>query len=136
MNITENIITDLMPAYFSGECSGDTKHIVEEYFQDHPEFARQLRKQYESPFADKALPHLKAESEVKALKSTRRLIKIRSSILGLAIFFSLAPFSFYHSGDQNFFFIADKPAEASVYAAIGIVFWLVYFGLKRKIRAL
>ena len=77
MNITENIINDLMPAYFSGECSIDTKHIVEEYFQDHPEFARQSRKQYESPFADKSLPRLKAENEVKALRFTRRLIKIR-----------------------------------------------------------
>ncbi len=136
MNITENIINDLMPAYFSGECSGDTKRIVEEYFQDHPEFARQSRKQYDSPFADKALPLLKAESEVKALKSTRRLIKIRSSILGLAIFFSLAPFSFFHIGNQNFFLIADRPAEAAVYGAIGLCFWLVYFGMKRKMRIL
>ena len=136
MNITENIINDLMPAYFSGECSGDTKRIVEEYFQDHPEFALQSRKQYENPFADKSLPRLKAESEVKALKFTRRLIKIRSTILGFAIFFSLAPFSFYHSGKQNFILIADRPAEAAVYAAIGLGLWMVYFGMKRKMRVL
>ena len=39
MNVTAEIITDLLPVYLSGEASEDTRALVEAYFRDHPEFA-------------------------------------------------------------------------------------------------
>ena len=32
MNVTREVVTDLLPIYFSGEASGDTKVLVEDYF--------------------------------------------------------------------------------------------------------
>jgi hypothetical protein len=38
MNITREVVTDLLPVYFSGEASGDTKVLVEDYFRQDPDF--------------------------------------------------------------------------------------------------
>jgi predicted anti-sigma-YlaC factor YlaD len=44
MNVTRDVITDLLPVYFSGEASEDTKRLMEEYFRENPEFERIARK--------------------------------------------------------------------------------------------
>ena len=43
MNITREVVMDLLPIYFSGEASSDTKSLVEEYFRDNPDFERMAR---------------------------------------------------------------------------------------------
>src|SRR5205814_4494726 len=41
MNVTREVVTDLLPIYFAGEASGDTKVLVEDYFrQDRSEERR------------------------------------------------------------------------------------------------
>jgi hypothetical protein len=36
MNVTREVVTDLLPIYFSGEASADTKVLVEDYFAGRP----------------------------------------------------------------------------------------------------
>jgi heme/copper-type cytochrome/quinol oxidase subunit 4 len=43
MNVTRDVMNDLLPLYFSGEASADTRVLVEEYFREHPEFEREAR---------------------------------------------------------------------------------------------
>ncbi len=43
MNVTRNVVTDLLPVYFAGEASGDTKVLVEDYFRQDPDFERVAR---------------------------------------------------------------------------------------------
>jgi hypothetical protein len=135
MKITEEVMNDLMPLYFANECSNGTKQIVEEYFREHQEFEQQSRHQYKDPFAGNIIPSLPRNEEVRALKSTRRWIKARSFVLAFAIFFSLCPFSFYRNGDTSVFLFLDRPSEALIYVPFALVFWGIYFGMKRKLRA-
>jgi hypothetical protein len=135
MKITKEVMNDLLPLYFENECSNGTKQIVEEYFREHPEFEKQSRQQYKDPFAGNAIPSLPLGEEVLALKSTRRWIKARSFVLAFAIFFSLCPFSFYRIGDTSVFMFLDHPSDALIYGTFALVFWGIYFGIKRKLRA-
>jgi anti-sigma factor RsiW len=41
--VTREVIIDLLPAYFSGEASEQTRQLVEGYFEGDPEFARMAR---------------------------------------------------------------------------------------------
>ena len=43
MNVTRQVVTDLLPIYLSGEASGDTKALVEDYFRQDPDFERIAR---------------------------------------------------------------------------------------------
>ena len=40
MKVTRDVIYDLLPAYFAGEASADTRLLVEEHFASDPEFGR------------------------------------------------------------------------------------------------
>ena len=40
MKVTRDVIYDLLPSYFAGDASDDTRALVEAYFDTDPEFAR------------------------------------------------------------------------------------------------
>ena len=40
MTVTRDVIYDLLPAYFAGEVSADTRALLEEFFAGDPEFGR------------------------------------------------------------------------------------------------
>ena len=40
MNVTRDVIYDLLPTYFAGDASMDTRSLVEEFFRSDPEFGR------------------------------------------------------------------------------------------------
>ena len=40
MKVTRDVIYDLLPSYFAGDASDDTRALVEAYFATDPEFAR------------------------------------------------------------------------------------------------
>jgi hypothetical protein len=134
MKITEEVMNDLLPLYFAAECSGDTKMLVEEYFQEHPEFEQQSRQKYKDPFAEKDVPSLTHTEEVRTLRSTRRWMKVRSFVLAFAIFFSLCPFSYYRTDNGSAFLFLEHPSEALIYVPVAIVFWGFYFGIKRRLQ--
>lgn len=43
MKVTREVVKDLLPKYFSGEASEDTRRMVEEYFRQDPDFERAAR---------------------------------------------------------------------------------------------
>jgi hypothetical protein len=134
MDIPEEVINDLLPLYFANECSSETKKLVEEYFLKYPEIEQQSRQTYKDPFANTPVPSLKPTEEVRVLKSTRRWMKLRSFVLAFAIFFSLCPFSFYHTDNGSTFLFLEHPSEALIYVPFAMVFWGMYFGIKRRLR--
>ena len=40
MNITKDVVMDLLPLYLSDEASPDTKELIEEFERQNPEFQR------------------------------------------------------------------------------------------------
>lgn len=40
MNVTRDVIYDLLPSYFAGDASPDTRVLVDEFFTRDPEFGR------------------------------------------------------------------------------------------------
>ena len=96
MKITADVINDLLPLYSSGECSEDTKQLVGEFLKANPNtFPPTTRTEKLFPAAVPG--NLSANDELQSLARTRRRLKMRSSVMGLAIFFSVAPFSFLYT---------------------------------------
>jgi hypothetical protein len=136
MNVTKNIITDLLPLYYAEECSEDTKRLVEEYLQKNPEMKEQAKYFSQNPLPNQGPQHLTNNDEMKSLKKTRRLLKWRSSVMALAIFFSIAPFSFAYVQGKFYSMISESPVSALIYGGIGICFWITYFVVKRRTNSL
>ncbi len=133
MNVTKNIITDLLPLYYAEECSEDTKRLVEEYLQKNPELKEQAKYYSQNPLPKQVPQSLNKNDEMKSLVKTRKLLKVRSFVMGLAILCSLAPFSF-HVTEGKFYWLmlTTSTGSALIYGIIAIISWTVYFTLKRK----
>jgi len=135
MNVTKDIINDLIPLYVANECSADTRALVEDYFQRNPRQAEELRRIMNTT-VPAAAPPAKGLDEVRAFREARRRLRRRSWLMAAAIFFSLAPFSFFSTGDRTWWLLRDATGSALVYAAIGVVFWIIYAVDRRRSQSL
>src|SRR5271168_4878938 len=98
MNATKDIINDLIPLYAANECSADTRALVEEYLRQNPQQAGELRRILNTPVPG-AVPPAQGLNEVRAFREARRRLRRRSWLTAFALFFSLAPFSFFSTGE-------------------------------------
>jgi anti-sigma factor RsiW len=57
MNVTREVILDLLPAYLSGEASPATRTLVEEHIKQDAELAQRLRLLMADNLAKAAPPH-------------------------------------------------------------------------------
>ena len=135
MNITREVVTDLLPIYFSGEASSDTKSLVEEYFRDDPDFERMARSagtpletlQTATPVA------AGSEKEKRDLESVRCGLDRRKWMFGLSLFLTLSPLFFYFThGHLVSLMIGDFLWEAAFYWSMGALFWFLYFARLRR----
>ncbi len=132
MNISKDVINDLLPLYFSDDCTAGTKQLVEEYLKSNPDFEKQVNRLNQNPMPKDIPQSLEKADEMNSLLKTRRLLKARGLFMGFAIFFSLVPFSFVASDEHSFFMLLDAPLSALFFAICSIPLWIGYFIVKRK----
>ena len=135
MKVTKDVIHDLIPLYAANECSGDTRALVEEYLQQNPRQAEELRRIMNTPLPG-AVPPAKNLAETHSFREARRRLHRRTWLMALAIFFSLAPFSFLYTDGRLWWFFREAPRGALVYAALGAVFWVLYLVERRRSQSL
>ena len=136
MKVTRDVIVDLLPLYESGEASEETKRLVREFLAADPELARRVEKLKQARLAtDKPLP--RPEVEMESLKRARRLMRTQSSVMAVAIFFTLAPFAFlFQEGRVSWLLIRESPVVGGAYLFTGIVLWIIYFVMRLRLRVL
>ena len=134
MKITKDIIRDLFPLYVANECSPDTRALVEEYFRSHPAEVEALQRVLSTSLP--SAPPAAALDEARSFREARRRLRRRSWLLGLAICFSLAPFSFFANDEKTWWLFRESPKGALVYGALGLLFWLAYALERLRSRAL
>jgi hypothetical protein len=81
MEITRNVILDLLPLYLSNEASADSSALVEKYLESDPELAEIAKR-----LATKELPGetpipLTREDEMEAYKEAKRKLLERTILL-------------------------------------------------------
>ena len=128
MKVTREVVTDLLPIYFAGEASGDTKVLVEDYFRQDPDFAR-IARTAATPL--KTLRTVKpiaptAEREKRDLKSVMWGLRRRTWLFGVSLFLTLAPLSFDFT-DGLSRMIREVPWHAAFDWSLAVVLWFVYF---------
>lgn len=139
MNVTREVILDLLPVYLAGEASADTRTLVEDYLQHDAALAHSVRLQAADGFATTPLPALPPELELRSLRRTRRLLGWQRWLFGCAIAFTAVSLStkFSFAGGQLRdvrLLLLDYPAQYGICLALGVVCWLAYFRQRRRLR--
>ena len=135
MNITQEVVTDLLPVYFSGEASSDTKLLVEEYFHENPDFERMARSAGTPLETLRATPPVTAgsEKEKRDLEIVRCGLDRRKWLFGLSLFLTLSPLSFYFTHGHLFSLMGpDALWEAAFDWSMAAFFWFLYFAQPRR----
>ena len=130
MQVTRDIVIDLLPLYQSGEASKESRAAIEEFLRTDPSLA-----QMASQDPGTILPATGAsELERRTITQTRATIRRRSWILAAAIWFTLLPFSFgFRGGRVTFFMLRDQP-ESIVLLLAAAVLWFLYARMTRSLR--
>lgn len=132
MNPDEDVVLDLLPLYFGGDASAASCAMIEAYFEEHPRFAQAVRAaQVNVP----GVPGAAApNSGHAAITRVRRQLRWRSALMAIAIFCSLAPFTFaFDDGRIVYFMWRDAPLTAAVYAAVAALVWMaIGFSVRRS----
>lgn len=128
MNVTSNVVKDLLTVYLAGEAHADTRELVEEWLRDDPDLARQVEQARRASLPAVAVPPPTAEKQ--ALDRARRRWRIRWIVLGTAVYFTTLPLSvtFNRSGFQGL--LIDNWPERIVVLVVAAALWATYARLR------
>jgi anti-sigma factor RsiW len=125
MNVTRDVVKDLLTVYLAGEASPDTRALVEQWLRDDPALARQAGQA--ATVRLPAGPELPQTLEKQALDRTRRHLRWRSILLGVAIYVSALPLSVTFNRQGFSGLLIDNWPERLAIAAIALVLWAAYW---------
>ena len=135
MNVTAEVVKDLLPLYVAGEGSADTRALVDEFLRTDPRLAAlaaALRDQESRTPQPAAAP---PGAERAALATTRSLLRRRSWLLGFALMLTGLPLSFtFDSSGLRFLLLRDAPVFALVSWAGAAALWALFARVARRLR--
>jgi anti-sigma factor RsiW len=140
VEITRNIIQDLLPLYLAGEVCPETSAAVEEFLSRDAGLAAEVErmksdslKQILTGETNMTLPQ---DHDAQTLARTRSTIAQRSWMIGLAIAFTLFPMSFvFDKGHIQWMLIRDIPSLAMASWAAALGFWVGFVIHNRRLRS-
>ena len=89
MEVTRNVILDLLPLYLAGEVSPDSHKLVEKYLQTDPELARLAERTAAINLHEKVPVPLTQEDQMEAYKEAKRVMFWRTVVVAVLIVFVL-----------------------------------------------
>jgi predicted anti-sigma-YlaC factor YlaD len=140
MNVTREVVMDLLPVYFSGEASPDTRALVEEFLKKDPDLSKGIRERWLENMAKAVPSSIPPELELKAFRRARSLLVWQRWLMGFAMFFTaLLPssqFTLAQGRVADFhFLLRDYPAVFAVCASLAAAFWIAYFAVRHGLRS-
>jgi anti-sigma factor RsiW len=88
MKITRDVVYDLLPAYFAGELSADSRALIEEFFASDPEFGR-MAERFRTLMEERSRPGVAATAAEQERTSFDRVRK-RANLRFFALVWGLA----------------------------------------------
>lgn len=132
MEITRDVVKDLLTVYEAGEASDDTRAIVERWLRSDPELARQA-----TQAANVSLPSpppLAATAEKRALDRTKRQLRWRFVLLGTAVYVTTLPLSVtFDSHGYSGLLIDNWPQRVVVWVIAALLWWFYWLGSRRLV---
>ncbi len=135
MKVTREVVTDLLPLYFSGDASDDTRRLVDEFMKNDPEFAHLAKETSEASLNLDTLPPITLEKELQTIKKTKKLVRLRDAFFWISVFLSATPFTVWNTSWGSGSLIGDWPILAVGLGVLAIMSWCSYFALKRRLSS-
>lgn len=133
MNISRDVVKDLIAVYLAGDASADTRTLVESYLKTDPELAKDVEA---AGGATLGLPPTRTPTaEKQTLEATQQQIKARTSTLAVALIFTVLPLTFaFHGKTITFLLIRDAPVIGIAWWVTAAIMWIWHVMIRRRLR--
>jgi anti-sigma factor RsiW len=133
VNISRDIVKDLITVYLAGDASADTRAFVESYLKTDPELSRDVEAARGTTLE---LPEARMPTaEKQALEATRQQLKNRTSTLVVAMVFTVLPLTFaFHGTTITFLLIRDAPFIGIAWWVTAAIMWIWHVRLRQRLR--
>ncbi|MGE5833454.1 MAG: hypothetical protein ACM4AI_03160 [Acidobacteriota bacterium] len=133
MNISRDVVKDLIAVYLAGDASADTRALVESYLKTDPELAKDVEA---AGHATLGLPPTRTPTaEKQTLEATQQQLKVRTSTLVVAMIFTVLPLTFaFHGTTITFLLIRDAPVIGIAWWATAAIMWIWHLMIRRRLR--
>jgi anti-sigma factor RsiW len=84
MNVTRNVVLDLIPLYAANELSEDSRRIVEDFLKTDPELAALVKKMAANGLRGTPPAPTSRDTELRAFAQTKKIMLVRNVIWVLA----------------------------------------------------
>ena len=85
MEVTRNVVLDLLPLYLADEASADSRLLVESFLDADPELAEMAKRSEITELPDDIPISLTKEDKLEAFREAKRLMFLRTVILATII---------------------------------------------------
>jgi hypothetical protein len=134
MNVTREIVKDLLPLYAAGEASEESRAAVEEWLRTDADLVRALR-ELQDESAPPPATEMPQSSGQTALAQTKAMLRRRSGLLACALLFTGLPLSFaWDSSGLRFFMLRDAPFVSAISLATAVGLWVAFGIVTRRLR--
>lgn len=137
MELSRDVILDLLPLYRANEASLASKNLVEAWLANHPDEAQRIEHSLALDLPTEA-PDPRERLEMAALAKTKFYLKWRAFLFATAIFTTCLIFAF---GDTSFdqvegvhWLWQENPKIAIILGGVSAFLWLVYFRLSKRLK--
>ncbi len=139
MNVSRDVILDLLPIYMAGEASAGTRSLVDAYLQQDPALAARVRAQASDLLAGMVPPAPVPELELRSLRRARALIGWQKWLFGLGIGFTALALSLrvsYENGRLTalHLMLQEQPLQFGYFAVMAALCWAGYYVIRRRLR--
>ena len=133
MNISRDVVKDLIAVYLAGDASADSRTLVESYLKTDPELAKDVEA---AGGATLGLPPTRTPTaEKQTLEATQQQIKARTSTLAVASIFTVLPLTFaFHGKTITFLLIRDAPVIGIAWWVTAAIMWIWHVMIRRRLR--
>lgn len=139
MNVTRDVILDLLPLYVAGEASPATCVLVEDYLKGDPELAARARELKAEQGVSSPDLGPRQEIAMQSFRRTRRVLAWQRWLFAMGVAFTAISFSTtisFHGTQVTGvrMLIFDKPLTMGAMLLIGLACFVAYYFLRRRHR--
>jgi hypothetical protein len=135
MNMTDDVLNDLLTLYLAGEASADTRALIEDRVRREPAFAAKVAAARSVDLSAAAAPPPRlGDPELEALKRTRHAIFLGKLFWAGALFFTLVPLVVHIDRNGVEFLILGKyPGLMWAFWSIAAASWTAHYVMNREV---
>lgn len=129
MNVSRDVIIDLLPLYLAGEASEDTRQLVEQFLAEDPALGKLVEQTKIDEWNGEVPVPLQKEDEMKSFEKTKQLLTQQRVLMGFAIFSTLMLVAVRGGEDGIRWLWIDSPNMAWLIMFVAFVFWTAYLNV-------